>query len=336
MASTPFTTSTLLNRLLARGKFRHVQVLLKLAELGSVQRTADAIGMTQSSVTQTLAYLERLLELPLFDRHARGVRPTAACRDLLPVARQLLLGLTEGAEVVVARQRRGQGVVRLATSVAALNGLLLETLPRFAERHPQIELHLSEAEGDDQLLAITRQELDLVACRRPPVVPEGWVFTPLLDDRFAVLCGGSHAAARVRRWTWDKLAAQTWLLPPAGTAARERFDELAAGFPQPPATHPLVTRSPSALVWMLLHEALLAFLPRNVVRPHVESGQIVELDVQPGSPIEPLGLLRPAAGVSEAAELLCGELLQRFAPQPPLTSRGRSAAPAYRSATARR
>ena len=68
--------TVLLNRLLARGKFRHIQVLLRLAELGSVQRTADAIGLTQSSVTQTLAYLESLLEVRLFERHARGVTPT--------------------------------------------------------------------------------------------------------------------------------------------------------------------------------------------------------------------------------------------------------------------
>jgi len=49
-----------------RGKFRHIQVLLKLAELGSIQRTAESIGITQSAVTQTLAYLEEMLETPLF------------------------------------------------------------------------------------------------------------------------------------------------------------------------------------------------------------------------------------------------------------------------------
>ena len=296
------STSTLLNRLLARGKFRHVQVLLKLVELGSLQRTADAIGMTQSSVTQTLAYLERLLDVSLFERHARGVRPTPACQDLVPVARQLLLGVSEGAEVVAARQRRGHGVVRLATSAAALNGLLLDVLPGFAAQHPLIEVHLREAEGDDQLLAIARQELDLVACRRPPVVPEGWRFVPLLEDRFAVLCNRRHAATRVKRWHWAALGAQTWLLPPAGTAARERFDALADQFEKPLATHPLVTRSPAVLLWMLLHHELLAFLPRNIVRHQIETGQLVELDVQPASPIEPLGMLLPDQGLPEAAE----------------------------------
>ena len=68
-ASAPASAAVLLNRLLSRGKFRHLQVLLRVAELGSVQRAADAIGVTQSSVTQTLAYLEALLDTPVLRRH---------------------------------------------------------------------------------------------------------------------------------------------------------------------------------------------------------------------------------------------------------------------------
>ena len=36
--------ASLLNRLLARGKLRQLQVLLQLAELGSVQRTAAVLS----------------------------------------------------------------------------------------------------------------------------------------------------------------------------------------------------------------------------------------------------------------------------------------------------
>ena len=101
--------SVLFNRLLARGRFRHVQVLAQLAELGSVRRTAEKVGMTQPGVTQILADLETLVGTPLFHRYARGVRPTAACADLLPLAheglrqwgvsdavRERFLGVSEG------------------------------------------------------------------------------------------------------------------------------------------------------------------------------------------------------------------------------------------------
>jgi DNA-binding transcriptional LysR family regulator len=305
------SASVFLNRLLARGKFRHVQVLLKLAELGSLQRTADAIGMTQPSVTQTLAYLERLLEIQLFERHARGVRPTSACRDLLPMARHLLLGLAEGAEVLAARQERGQGMVRLAASVAAMHGLLVDALPRFGDSNPVIKVHLTEAEGDDQLLAVARGEVDLVACRRPPVIPQGWHFDPLLEDRLAVLCSADHAVAGLRRVNWKDLAAYPWLLSPAGTAARGRFDQLAASFPHPPSTHAVITRSPTMTWWLLQHQKVLALLPLNFARPLIDAGSVREVLVHPASPMEPLGLLRQAAGEPEATARL-GEYLKRY------------------------
>lgn len=298
------TASALQNRLLARGKFRHVQVLLKLAELGSVQRTADAIGMTQSSVTQTLAYLEGLLDTPLFERHARGVRPTPACTDLLPLARQLMEGLAQSADVVAARHRRGTGLVRLIGSAAATNGLLVEALPAFSDRYPQIQVLLHEAEGEDQLLAITRGEVDLVACRHPAVAPEGWEFYPLREDRFAVVCRPAHPLARRRRLQWATLAGHPWLLLPAGLAARTQFDEIAMRFAEPPPTYPVVTRSLTLLGALLRQRDLLALLPLNLVRPMLQAGELVELPGLAGVPLRPLGLMQPRREIGEAARLL--------------------------------
>ncbi|HEY8356802.1 MAG TPA: LysR family transcriptional regulator [Ramlibacter sp.] len=298
------SASTVMNRLLTRGKFRHVQVVLKLAELGSVQRTADAIGMTQSSVTQTLAYLERLLETQLFQRHARGVRPTAAGAQLLPIARQLLHGMTDGAEVIASHHRQGEGLVRLVASGAATHGLLVKALPRFNAQAPQVQVQLREAEGEDQLLAIARGEVDLVACRKPPVVPEGWRFQPLLADRFAIVCRADNPLVRARRVTWTQLAAETWMLLPTGLAGRERFDGFLERFPRPPKMHPLVTRSPAMMSTLLLQCGLLALLPFNLVRPLMESGELAELRIGEAMPMEPLGLLQPQGGAGAAATLL--------------------------------
>ena len=97
----PVASTVLLNRLLARGKFRHAQVLLHLAELGSVQRAADAMGMTQSSVTQSLAYLEQLLESQLFHRHARGLILTEQGELLFDATSQMVKRL----EATAARMR---------------------------------------------------------------------------------------------------------------------------------------------------------------------------------------------------------------------------------------
>lgn len=315
------SASVLLNRLLSRGKFRHVQILLKVAELGSLQRTADAVGMTQSSVTQSLAYLEKLLGTPLFERHARGMRPTAICSDLLPVARRLLLGLGESAEVIAASHSKGQGIVRMLASVSAIHGLLVNALPAFADANPAITVHLTEAEGDDQLAAIARSEVDLVACRRPAVTPEGWRFSPILEDRLVVVCGATHALTRARRLDWSQLARDhTWALAPAGSAVRDAFDALM----QPvqatgeftPRTHPIVTRSPTMMRWLLQRSPVIALLPISFARAWIDAGELKALDVELAHPMQPLGLLAPSFGTTPAAEALSDALTQAFARSP--------------------
>jgi DNA-binding transcriptional LysR family regulator len=308
--------TVLLNRLMARGKFRHVQVLLRLAELGSVQRTASAIGLTQSSVTQTLGYLERLLDLPLFDRHARGVRPTAACRELLPVMRQLMTGLAQGAELASGSHRSGRQQVRVLASVSAAHGLLLPALDSFHHSHPQVRVLLAEAEGEDQLLAVTRGEVDLVACRRPSSLPEGWIFEPLVDDDLVVLCGPAHPLAQARRGRrlslrWAELDGQAWLQGPAGSIARMRLDELAAGFERGLDPFPLVTRIPAVLGGTLRRHPVLALLPRSYLRHQVDAGELVMLPLVEPLPIDPLGLMVPALGRSEACERLLAHVRAR-------------------------
>ena len=100
------------------------------------------------------------------------------------------------------------------------------------------------------------------------------------------------------------MSGDTWVLAPTGSAARERFDAIAAEFVSPPLTYPVITRSPTMLWWLLRHEKLLTFLPVNFARPLIEAREVRELDVRPANTLEPLGLLRPIGGLPAAAEVL--------------------------------
>ena len=44
------SADTLLNRFTVKVKFRHMQVLVKLAEVGSMRRAAQAVNMTQPAI----------------------------------------------------------------------------------------------------------------------------------------------------------------------------------------------------------------------------------------------------------------------------------------------
>ena len=314
------TASVLLNRLMARARLRHMQVLVQLAELGSVRRAAQAVGMTQPGVSQILADLERMLDVTLFHRHARGVRPTPACTDVLPLARQMLLGLAASAEAVSARRDLGQGVVRLIASTSAINGLLVRALPEFNRANPAIQVQVREGERDDQMLAIARGEIDLALCRQPPVVPEGWSFHALLEDRFVVACAADHPLARRRNLELAQLAGQTWLPSPAGSAARVCFDAMFAQSDDELRICQVITRT-LALTWALLRQQpLLTVVPYCVVAHLVDTGELAVLKMRDAMPLEPIGLMTAIEPAGIATGRLT-EFLVQFTGKPRIRDR---------------
>lgn len=65
----------------------------------------------------------------------------------------------------------------------------------------------------------------------------------------------------------------------------------------------------SALTWSLLAaRPLLALVPYSVVRPWVERGELVTLQLPLQMPFEPLGMLRPGESLSAACEALVSYL----------------------------
>ena len=298
------------NRLLARARFRHWQVLVRLAELGSVRKAAQAMGLTQPGVTQLLADLEGLLEVTLFQRHARGVWPTPACRDLLGPARQLLLGLSATAEAVTARQQLGQGLVRVQASTAAINGLLTRVLPDFGAQHPQIQLQVHEAEVHDQFLAVAKGEVDLSVCRQSTNVPQGWRFVPLMADEFAFICGPDHPLARRRKIHLHELIDAHWVISPIQSAARLKLDAVFEDLGATPRISSTITRV-SSMTWAMLQgQPLLTLAPLSVFGQLLQAGQVVRLPVQEPMPFEPLGMALPEDPVPEATQRLAEALMR--------------------------
>ncbi len=287
---------------MARARFRHFEVLVRLTELGSVKRTADSIGMTQPGVTQLLADLEELLEVKLFHRHARGVMPTQACQDLLPMARQCLLGLSTSAEAIADRSTLGQGVVRIKASTAGINGLLVEALPALNEKFPGIQLHIHEAELNEQFASISNGDMELGVCRQPAQCPAGWQFQALMADEFVVVCNTTHRLATKSKVTWKDLSQETWVLSPIGSAAREKFEALSELHKFTPNTCHVITRV-SSMTWAMMQQRpLLTLVPASVFQQLKNAKQLTTLQLKEKLPFDPLGLLLPEKDISIATQ----------------------------------
>ena len=293
------SASTLRNRLLSRVRLRHLHVFVEVAELLTVKRAAEAVGIAQPSATQAIADLERLLDTALFLRHAQGMSLTSAGALLLPLARRTL-GLVNDTATQAAALAQGTTEVVRAAAISAAIGHLGETVPEFIGANPSVLVQLVEADVARQATLIAEGNVDCAFCRAPPVLAAGWSFTALWPDRFAIVASPTHPLARKRHVSMAELATGTWIVMPASIAARDAFDTFFAKARAPVKTYGVVTSSASML-WSLLSKGeLLALVPASIAREALAAGVLAEVAWTKRLPFADIGILSPQRGQGSA------------------------------------
>src|ERR1700716_514041 len=86
----------------ARLKTRQLLLLQVLAEEGNIHRAAQVLHMTQPAASKLLKDLEDVLEVPLFERLPRGMRPTWYGETMIRHSRVALASLTHAHEELAA------------------------------------------------------------------------------------------------------------------------------------------------------------------------------------------------------------------------------------------
>lgn len=295
----------LLQRLLARGRLRQLQLLVALADCGSVQRAGQAMAMSQPAATQALADLEDLVGESLFERHARGVRPTRFGEVLLPMARSVVQSLRNATESVAALQAGTRALLRLGVIPAGASSVLGPFLPTWLQSHPDVHVDLVEDHSRHLMAELAAGRLDALICRAPHGPQGHWLFHPLCADQPALITHPQHPLAGAQHIDWATACKHPWLLPHRGMALRDHLSHLwSNAVPCSPPLHALCTTSLPAIQGILQDLHTIALAPLSVVQAWVESGQVALLDlVLPGlhdepahlslPPLSPLGLLHP-------------------------------------------
>lgn len=108
----------------------------------SISQAAQELALTQSAVSKQIQALEVFFDQSLFERHARGLRPTAAA-DLLWARLVPCLDELEGVMREMLAARYGGGVLNLAVVPTFATRWLMPRLRKLAQSHPKLVLNLS-------------------------------------------------------------------------------------------------------------------------------------------------------------------------------------------------
>ncbi len=140
---------------------RHIRYLTAVAEHQNFTRAAEALHVSQPTLSQQIKQLENSLQVQLLDRSGRAVRLTDAGENYLSYARRALRELDAGTRAIHDVQNLSRGSLRLAmtpTFTAYLIGPLVEG---FSARHPGIAISVQEMTQDRIEAALAADTLDL-------------------------------------------------------------------------------------------------------------------------------------------------------------------------------
>jgi molybdate transport repressor ModE-like protein len=212
---------------------KRLKVLREVAAQGSFSTAAEKLGYTQSAVSQQIAALEREAGATLIERNPRGLRLTDAGEALVRHADKILARLAEAeAELEAIAGLRG-GRLRVATFPTAGATLVPHAVREFNQRHPGVELTLTEADPIESLPLLKAGELDLALVDDADVQDDVDVeLIHLLEDPMHLALPADHPLASKQRVRLADVAGEPWIHPTSNCPCRGHVQTAcsAAGF----------------------------------------------------------------------------------------------------------
>jgi molybdate transport repressor ModE-like protein len=278
-------------------EIRHCRVLVAVNDHGSVSSAARELGLAQSTVSETLLSLERLIDAPvMLRRPGKEAVLTPAAKLLLPHARALIVASTAALASISMENR---GVLRLGAVESVSSFLLPQALSAFRSRWPSVEVQITIGLCDDLHKRVREGELD------------------------AALTLEGTASARAHDAGWTRTLSHTRLRlivspqPPHGAADVKRADLVRRIFsvPDPGGAFPALLRawfgasndqprfesagSIDGVKSMVHRSDVVGVLPTYAVTSELAAGSLFELRVREALPAMALGLTiqrQPAEG----------------------------------------
>jgi LysR family nitrogen assimilation transcriptional regulator len=210
-------------------ELKELRNFMRVAHAGSVSRAAQDLRLAQPALSRQIRKLEHELGVPLFSRHGRGMRLSAAGARLLERAEAIAQLVHDTREQI--RDDRSPARGRLVLGVPPAAGRLL--VPHFAERFraawPETTLHMREGVASSLQEWLLERRIDLALMHNPPHL-EAFDIAPLLTERMFVVGPPGHRAKErtcARSFRIRDLGALPLILP-NGAHANRRLVENAA------------------------------------------------------------------------------------------------------------
>ncbi len=174
---------------------RQFAYLVAIADYRNFRRAADAVHVSQPTLSQQLRALEARLGVTLVERNESPVQLTPIGREVVTRARTLLLEVKD-IEDMTKRAKTGiGGTIRFGVTPTLGPYLMPRIVASLHRAHPDMRLYVREGIPDEQARELARGELDMILSPLP-VSGSALHIEPLFREPLHIVCPPDHPVAK--------------------------------------------------------------------------------------------------------------------------------------------
>jgi DNA-binding transcriptional LysR family regulator len=200
-----------------------MEAFVSVATLGSFVRAAESLNVTSPALTRRLNNLESQLGVQLLERTTRSVALTAAGASLLPRAQHLLEEFSTTFRELAASGQAQRGTVTIACVPTVGVQFLPALIRQYSRRYPDNRVRILDHTSLGVAEAVQRREAEF-GINMADAQFSDLESTPVLSDRFGLICRRDHPLGRRRSLRWAELKGHTLIVPGSGSSNRPLLD----------------------------------------------------------------------------------------------------------------
>ena len=293
---------------------RQLELFVAVAETKSFSRGAEMIALTQSTVSQHIAALERETNTKLLDRTSKGIFLTAGGKVFLQHARRVLAEKEVLKQAMDSLHGLEKTTLNLGASNIPANYLIPCFLPELNRQHPGISLTMKIGDSNEILekLKSGQLELGIVGGRSDDDI---YTYEPLLQDQLVMIVGPNHPLKNRRNTTIKELADEVFIVREDGSGTYQALQKsfLTAGID--PETFNVIARlgSNEAVKRAVASGLGCAFVSDLSIQNNLRHGELFKIDVAGLAIVRQLWLVRLRERTASPAAIAFSKLLQESA-----------------------
>ena len=286
---------------------RQLKLFVALAETGSFSQAAERMSLTQSTVSQHVAGMEREVEIRLIDRTGKGAVLTAAGSLFLTHARRVLAEQENLLQAMTSFQGLQQAQLLIGASNIPANYLVPRILKRLEDIHPGIILNMLAGDSREMLDSLTSFEIELAVIGSRRTVKDV-DFISLASEQLLLVVGKAHPWHGREQIALDELASAPIVLRETGSGSGEALHRAlqASGFDPARLRVAAHLGSNEAVRQTVSSGFGCAFLSPLSIRRELAAGDLWKIDVEGLAVQRELWLATlKSRTLSPAAEVFC-------------------------------